>query len=121
MPNTVTTGAQIDRRFACPCCGADQTDPRIKAIVGFLEQYTRESLTVTSAYRCFEHNLKVGGTPNSSHLRGLAVDIACGSDALRFYLVHRALELNVSRIGISKNFIHLDIDRAKNARRIWVY
>ena len=38
-------------------------------------------LTVTSGYRTREHNLAVGGAPNSQHLHMRALDIAC-PDAL---------------------------------------
>ena len=107
--------------FVCPCCGRGTVDPRLPAIVAFLAEAAHEQLTVTSACRCPAHNAAVGGSPTSSHLKGLAVDIACNSDALRYTLINRAMHLQVSRFGIGKNFIHLDIDRAKNARRIWVY
>jgi len=33
-------------------------------------------VTVNSAYRTVTHNKKVGGSPNSQHLYGLAADIA---------------------------------------------
>lgn len=32
-------------------------------------------LKITSAYRCPDHNKAVGGSPNSTHLRGEATDI----------------------------------------------
>lgn len=33
---------------------------------------------ISSGYRCKALNAAVGGTPNSSHMRGLAADIDCG-------------------------------------------
>ena len=113
--------SQRGAAFVCPCCGQGRIDPRLPAIVAYLQKAAHEPLTITSACRCPAHNAAVGGSPTSSHLKGLAVDIACNSDALRCTLINRAMQLQVSRFGIGKNFIHLDIDRAKNARRIWVY
>ena len=34
-----------------------------------------KSMAINSGYRTIEHNAKVGGKPESSHLKGLAVDI----------------------------------------------
>jgi hypothetical protein len=36
-----------------------------------------QPIIVTSGYRCKELNLAIGGSPNSAHTRGLAVDFIC--------------------------------------------
>jgi len=74
--------------FVCPCCGRGTVDPRLPAIVAFLAEAAHEQLTVTSACRCPAHNAAVGGSPTSSHLKGLALDIACESDALHYTLIN---------------------------------
>ena len=81
---------------------------------------------INSGYRTEEHNdylIKAGAkaSPNSSHMKGIAVDIKCSNDADRFELVALALAHGFSRIGIAKTFIHLDYDEMKNQKRIWVY
>ena len=109
-----------DARFACKCCGENHVDPRVEQYVKDLEARVGKSLIVASGYRCEKHNAKVGGSPTSSHLGGLAVDISCKSDRLRFALIHTAIKLGITRIGVYRNFVHLDIDRGKTPEVIWV-
>lgn len=108
-------------RFGCPCCGVDFTDPKVRNLVEEIERDEGILLAVTSACRCETHNRKVNGSPTSSHLLGLAVDIAAGDSRLRYRLVTAALRRGVTRIGIGKNFIHLDVDPGKDRRVIWLY
>jgi len=78
-------------------------------------------IRINSGYRTAKHNLKVGGTPNSSHLRGLAVDISCSSSVDRYHLLNCLLDVGFNRIGIAGSFIHVDIDLEKAKDVIWTY
>lgn len=78
-------------------------------------------IRINSGYRSEKHNTKVGGTPNSSHLRGLAVDIACNSSVDRYHLLNCLLDVGFNRIGIAGSFIHVDIDPEKAKDVIWTY
>lgn len=80
-----------------------------------------KSMTINSGYRTIEHNAKVGGTPASSHTKGLAVDIACTNSTDRFKLEGILREVGFKRIGIAKTFIHADIDKDKAQNVLWTY
>lgn len=76
---------------------------------------------INSGFRTPAHNEAVGGTENSSHLKGLAVDIACDNSVDRFDLINCLLDVGFSRIGVAKTFIHADIDFDKAQGIIWTY
>ncbi len=78
------------------------------------------SMKVNSGYRTKVHNATVGGSPNSSHLKGLAADISCKDSQDRKKLIFAALDNGITRIGISKTFLHFDSDDSK-VDAIWVY
>lgn len=78
-------------------------------------------IRINSGFRSEQHNKKVGGTESSSHLKGLAVDIACKKSRDRFELIDIFLDLGINRIGIANNFIHIDVDPNKSPNVIWTY
>ena len=49
------------------------------------------------------------------------MDVLCKYSRLRFMIIDAALRLGFKRIGIGKDFIHLDIDRGKATQVIWTY
>ena len=77
--------------------------------------------TITSGYRSRAHNKKVGGVPNSSHLKGVACDIVANNSKDRGIILVSLLNAGFTRIGISDNFIHVDIDNFKPQNVIWLY
>tara|TARA_B100000780_G_C20855429_1_gene340017 strand:- start:299 stop:649 length:351 start_codon:yes stop_codon:yes gene_type:complete len=76
---------------------------------------------INSGYRSIDHNKKVGGKVTSSHLKGLAVDIACNNSIDRFKLTGILRKVGFTRIGVGKTFIHADIDKTKTTHVMWVY
>ena len=76
---------------------------------------------INSAYRSPEHNAKIGGKPNSSHLKGLAVDISVTNSRQRFIVLNALLEVGFTRIGIADTFLHVDLDSEKSKDVIWTY
>ena len=76
---------------------------------------------INSGYRTVAHNKIVGGVKSSSHLKGLACDISCKDSRNRFIIVTALIDVGFNRVGISKNFIHCDIDNDKSLNVIWTY
>jgi uncharacterized protein YcbK (DUF882 family) len=76
---------------------------------------------ITSGYRSPEHNEKVGGVPNSSHTLGHACDIYAPTSRQKYIIINALLQAGFDRIGVAKNFIHVDDDPSKNEEVIWTY
>jgi len=75
---------------------------------------------IISGYRTVEHNTSIGGSPTSSHLIGFAADIVCDNSEAREKILSSLIWAGFQRIGIAKDFIHVDCDpRKKNY--IWLY
>tara|TARA_S200002703_G_C3671316_1_gene206106 strand:+ start:206 stop:556 length:351 start_codon:yes stop_codon:yes gene_type:complete len=75
---------------------------------------------ITSGYRTKEHNAEVGGVPNSSHLIGVAADIAVSGGADRYIILSALIKAGFKRIGVAKTFIHCDTDDSKS-NSVWTY
>lgn len=76
---------------------------------------------INSGFRTPKHNKKVGGSQNSSHLRGRAADIACTNSTQRFRIVAALIAAGFNRIGIAETFIHVDNDNVKTPGVAWLY
>jgi len=113
-----------EHEFSCQCgCGKGYEDmdedflfklDRARGIAGV-------PFKLNSAFRCWKHNKEVGGSENSSHPEGCAVDIACTNSYKRFKIITALLEVGFNRIGIDDKFLHCDDDPAKPKELIWVY
>ena len=76
---------------------------------------------ITSGLRSDEHNARVGGSPGSAHLTGNAVDIYCESSKHRYLILDALMQAGFDRIGIGRDFIHVDNDRSKPRNVVWLY
>ncbi|MBI9081934.1 MAG: peptidase M15 [Pseudodesulfovibrio sp.] len=76
---------------------------------------------INSGYRCRSRNKAVGGSKGSSHMIGWAADIKATDDKSRGHILHGLYMAGFTRIGIRKDFIHVDADPAKNEKRTWLY
>lgn len=76
-------------------------------------------LRFTSSFRDPKQNRLCGGSPTSSHLKGLAFDVICETSSDRFKLMQTLLGLQIKRIGVYNRFIHFDFDSSKVQNVIW--
>lgn len=75
---------------------------------------------INSGFRTVARNQMAGGKSNSSHLKGMAADIACTDSISRLKIITAALSVGFRRVGVHSKFIHIDNDDTKPAA-CWVY
>ena len=76
---------------------------------------------INSGVRTTKRNMQVGGKINSSHLKGLAVDIGVSDSVNRWKILSALMQVGFNRIGVGKTFLHVDIDCKKSGYVTWVY
>tara|TARA_Y100001963_G_scaffold96865_1_gene133339 strand:+ start:28 stop:423 length:396 start_codon:yes stop_codon:yes gene_type:complete len=87
---------------------------------------------ITSGFRTAQKNNELLRNPKykasktSSHLKGIACDVKITDSKKRALFIGHAIELAEEndypvRIGIGKNFCHVDLDEDKATPRIWTY
>lgn len=110
--------------FNCKCgvgqsCGV--LDPDLVLMLNQARMLAKVPFVINSAVRCEGHNKDVGGSKDSSHLIGMAVDIRVRDSRTRFLVLEALILVGFKRIGIRKDFIHVDIDPAKDQEVTWIY
>jgi zinc D-Ala-D-Ala carboxypeptidase len=116
------------REFACKCDNLCDHAPAISMETVSKLEKIRDLLgrpvTILSGTRCEKHNRKVGGKQLSAHLPkdgvSHAADILCKSAEFRFAFLTAALPL-FNRVGIGRDFIHVDDDPELPSNMVWVY
>jgi len=103
--------------FACPCCKRVMLHPLLLEKLEKLRKIIERLIHITSGYRCFEYNQKVGGVANSYHLIGLAADIKV-KDINLIELLEICENIDFAGIGFyeKKNFLHLDVRPTRRTR-----
>jgi len=96
-------------------------DPELLDMIDKAREIYGKPIRVNSGYRTENHNRKVGGVDSSSHLKGLAIDVACVRSNDRFEMLTALIEVGFNRIGVASTFIHVDIDKGKSQNVIWTY
>lgn len=110
-----------DAEFRKIGCSLAQMDSHLMQCLDLARDIAGIPFVITSAYRDPAKNAAVGGVGNSAHTRGLAVDISCPDSSCRFKIVDAAIYVGFKRIGIGKNFIHLDVDDSLPHPVIFLY
>lgn len=114
--------------FGCPGTDKILIDERLPKYLQKLRDYFEKkaknpktvSITITSGYRSPTYNRKVGGSSNSRHLEGRAVDVNVWMDGKRVaskYIMCAAQDLGFIGIGcISSTAAHLDFKKGGTYR-----
>jgi len=105
--------------FACKCCGQVAMKEDFLNKLDLARGLAGTPFSINSGYRCPEHNAAEKGDPDN-HPRGWAADIDCFIGPLRLLIVKGLLDAGFTRIGISKDFIHVDRHPTK-PKSIWLY
>ena len=99
----------------------EQMSDNLLLSLGVARQIAGIPFHINSSWRDEDTNQRVGGKPNSAHLRGNAVDIACANSSDRYLIVDAAMAAGFTRIGIGNTFVHLDVDKDLPDNVIWTY
>lgn len=112
-----------DLSTAVPACSVDQLAPCLLDALAVVRDWcdvVGVPFKINCAYRSREWDLSKGRSGNSSHCKGLAVDLAAVNHEHRRKLVNVLAQCGFERIGIAKTFIHADLDDEK-APSMWLY
>jgi zinc D-Ala-D-Ala carboxypeptidase len=96
-------------------------DPYFLQLLDKARTHAQIPFRISSGYRTKEHNKKVGGVPNSAHLKGLAADIVCNNSSDRYIILSALLHVGFHRIGVGDSFIHCDTSTEKPGFMVWTY
>ena len=101
--------------FTCRCgCKRANMESEFLEKLDATRELAGVPFIVISGFRCISHNQAVGST-STNHTRGLAADIACTSSRARIKIIDAAIKIGFKRIGIHKDFIHMDINDGPDA------
>lgn len=95
-------------------------DPEFVAKLDLARSKAGIPFVITSGKRSQENNSAIGGVGDSSHLRGLAVDLRCSSSPDRYKMILALLSVGIKRIGIYDKHCHVDADLTLPQDVIWI-
>ena len=103
--------------FDCQCeCGNGDIviSERLVHELEVVRVHYGKPMRINSGIRCLSHNRRIGSRDTSSHIKGVAADIACNDIGTRLELVkHLLRDGEFTRLGLHDSFIHVDVDTDK--------
>ena len=107
--------------YACKCgCGRNDIKDELAYKVQKVRDILGKSIRINSGIRCIRHNGNIGASETSSHVDGWAADLQTKGSAARYEMLKAVMQV-FDRVGIAKNFIHVDVDATKTAGVVWTY
>jgi len=111
----------VPGEFSCRCCGVEKVDRVFLHKLDEAREMAGVRFKITSGYRCPSHNAAVGSKPTSSHIKGLAADISTIGSRHRFLVLAALIAAGFTRIGVGRDFVHVDYDEDKDQQVAWLY
>lgn len=123
MSKTVFNPEVLDFSACVPRCAESDLHPQLLSMLRSVQKLLGWSLTFTSGFRPKSWEISRGRNGSSSHSKtpGLAVDVSAVDSHARYKIVIAAGAVGFPRIGVGKNFVHLDIDETKPHPVMWHY
>ena len=107
--------------YACKCgCGRADIKAELARKVQEVRDILGKSIRINSGIRCIRHNGNIGASETSSHVDGWAADLQTKGSAARYEMLAAVMQI-FDRVGIAKNFIHVDVDATKTAGVVCTY
>lgn len=98
-------------RCKCGKCSRSAYDSKLVEFLQSIRNHFKKPVYISSAYRCKEWNVAVGGTENSYHTKGQAADIVVDGVSPRDVAEYAEI-LGIKGIGLydenNGNFVHID-------------
>lgn len=110
-----------DFKSATPECRMDQMDSGFLDKLDAAREIASVPFVINSAYRSIEYEKNQGRSGDSSHTKGVAVDIKADTSRQRFLILDALRKVGFTRIGIGETYIHCDLDSDKDQQVIWHY
>lgn len=111
----------LDFKSCVPNCVESDLHPDLVSMLKSMQSLIGWPLLITSGYRPKSWELSKGRDGSSAHTKRLAVDVSAESSHARYKIIIAAGAVGIPRIGVGKNFVHLDIDETKPHPIMWTY
>ena len=100
------------------CCEITTINPQLVNYLQLIRNHFGKPITITSGYRCYTHNKRVGGATGSRHNKGDAADIVVSGVAPR-EVAKFAESIGIKGIGLYETakdgfFVHIDTRTTKS-------
>lgn len=95
---------------AVPKCSVSDMDMEFMDKLLFAQKLAGKKFRINSAFRSVSYEKEHNRNGRSAHCLGKAVDISTTDSKSRYIVVAALLGAGFNRIGIGKNFVHVDDD-----------
>lgn len=113
--------AEVEFQRCTPPCSLQDMQQSAMDVFDAVRRRAGIPLVINCAYRSREWDKARGRSGNSAHTKGVALDIRANSSATRMKIVSAAMAEGITRIGIGKGFVHIDIDDTLPQGVMWHY